>query len=414
MHPAASAPWIPCAAALLLGLPASTPAEGPTGDRFGFSAPEVLAEAGYTRTGARRLPVAAAGYALRYTGLDRPPVDVYVYPVVPDGEELGDARRTERAREEFEQAIADVRTLAERDQRTVELVGEPGLRALTTPEGPLEILSQEMRIGWPSGHVADSHVFVAAKARAVVKVRVSWLDPVPADGPPRPPGTPTEFERAVAEAHVEAFLTAFAAEFLLEGQEGMAGYDHEAARILPIPDNLPESFPFHLPRALPSGWQMQASQPLPEGMGTTAVFRSPAVPGLMQLFLRPFAGSEEDRSDRFEGRWEEELANWVEEIERGLSGEGFVPDEDGVREAEPMELSTHYGPATTRLAYRNFVGPEDRRLETFFAVTSVEEVLVVAVRIHPGIPEAGEGHAVFLDFLGDVAANILATRPPPR
>lgn len=73
---------------------------------FGFTLPATLEESGFAQISALRLPLAALGYRLRYGGEDRPSVDLYLYPVAPDGEpvrETGPGSRENRSRESLEQ-----------------------------------------------------------------------------------------------------------------------------------------------------------------------------------------------------------------------------------------------------------------------------------------------------------------------
>jgi hypothetical protein len=357
---------------------------------------------GFTRVSAQRLPLAAQGYALRYDGEDRAVVDVYVYPVVPDGDELTDGVRQARIEEEFAQGLRDVHTLSEREERTVDDSGEAGTLRLEGPRGPMELLHRRVVLTYPDGRIADSHLLVGAAGRAMVKVRSTF----PSD------------DAAEMEAHLEAFLLAFAPALEVEGHEGMADFDAAAARVLPVPDDLPESFDFRLPRRLRSGWELQGSQRLPGDAGTTALFRNRSTPAPIQIFLRVWEPAAPDEAPasavaRFEAAWDAELEQWASQLESGLGTQGFSPLGDGPEELAPFELSTHYGPTTGLRARRGFRNEEGRVGVTHLAMTTVEEILLLVSIFIGGADEAG-GEALFIGFVEELAANLLATRPPPE
>lgn len=385
---------------------------GPS-DRFGFRAPDSLPDAGYRQSEAQRLPVPALGYLLRYGGEDRPSIDVYVYPVVPDGEPLPEGEGwTARLEEEFRRGMAEVRLFADRAGRTLALEGEaryipaeaaadwgaaagvPGGAAAGASAGELALRHQPM--GWEDaeGLTVATHLALGATGRAFVKMRGTWT---------RAPTSPNDLD-----AHFEAFAAAFAVAFRTSAAPGMEGFDPVAARLLPLPDDIPEAFDYRLPSRLRSGWQLQGTRALDEGAGATALFATQAWPIPVQAFIRPF----ESGPDALEARWEEERAAWARQFQEGLAEQGFAPVTEAPEILPLLEAGTLYGPVPAYRARWPFRHDDGRELEALFAVTAIEEVLLVLARMAP--PLAGvDGTAFFTAFVEELLANVLATRRPP-
>jgi len=366
---------------------------------FGFAAPEALEDVGYQRVQAYRLPVAAAGYVLRYTGEDRPGVDVYLYPVLPDGEPLADGAWAARAEEEMAQGLRDIQTLAERESREIGSIGDRRTFEVETADGPMVVHHQRVVYLVDSAPGLESHLLVGALGRAVMKMRSTW----PFDGD------------ADLEPHLEAFVRAFAGGLEVEGHDGMAGYDHRAAQTLGVPDDLPESFDFRLPNRLRSGWELRGSQPLPGAAGAAAIYGSRQVTTPVQFFLRPFPeGAEppEVRDAALEARWDGEREAWFQQVMEQLGGQGFAARTDAPEPLPPLELHTHYGP-TTGFHARVLLDHDDGRTGvTHLATFGVEEIAVVVMIFGPADEELGL-EAIFMNLVDEVALNLLATRPPP-
>ncbi|TVP42135.1 MAG: hypothetical protein EA350_17330 [Gemmatimonadales bacterium] len=366
---------------------------------FGFAAPEAMDEVGFRRVEAYRLPAASLGYVLRYAGEGRPGVDVYVYPVIPDGEPLSAELREARAEAEMDQGIEDIRTLAGRESREIESSGDRRTLEVETPDGPMVLHHQRVTYLVDSAPSLESHLFVGALGRAFVKMRSSY---------------PSDRESEL-EPHLEAFVRAFSLGLEAAGHEGMAGYDHRAARTLGLPDDLPEAFDFRLPNRLRSGWELRGSQPLPGAAGTTAIYGSRQFAMPVQLFLRPFpegAESPEARDAALAERWAGEQDAWFQEVTEQLGGQGFSARTDAPESLPALEVHTHYGPTMGSHARVVLDHADGRMGATHLALFAVEEVLVVAMIFGPADEDAGLD-AVFTNLVDEVALNLLATRPPP-
>jgi hypothetical protein len=385
------------------------PAEGPAplpsaeGDAvpgplvFGFQVPEVIEGSGFSRARATQFPSWDLGYALRYTGPELPPVDVYVYPVLPDGDPLSDEERRTRRESELEQAVRDVRAFTDRDGITLDEGSAPRTLELPAPGGSVTVLHRRLGFSGGGQPTRESHVLVGVAGRAYLKFRTTF----PSD------------RAAELEPRVMQFVEGFVQALETGGAVGMANYDARAAILLPVPPDLPERFDFRVPNRLATGWQGQGLQRLPDG-GLATLFRTPAAssPVGVQVFLRPIAEDRVSDPGALEAHWPGELEAWAEGLATNLAGQGLHPEGDPEPWVPMDEVETHYGISPLLGVRRAFSNEAGNRGEAFLAVTRIEDAFVVFSLFAPVYPDDW-GPSLFRGFVEEFTANVLVGRPPP-
>lgn len=366
---------------------------------FGFRVPETIPDLDMEQRAARHLPTSSLGYALNYGGEDRLGWDIYIYPVLPDGEPLDDELRRERAELEFSGAVSDVHTMAGQREMTVEEVGEPESLTVSGPDGPIELRHRQLRYDAESDSPRDTHVFVGATGRSIVKMRTTFPTP---DAPRR-------------DEELGTFLEAFFAEFQVVDSPGMAGYDWETARRVPLPDDIPDIFGYQFPPRLPPTFALQGHQPLPErDDGIVARYVLSGYNAPFRVFLRPVYdegdAAEPVDPSRVEARWEAEQVEWEEQVRTGLEGQGLEPVTDAPQTLAVEEVSTLYGPMPNHQVEWRFQNEEGMEVVALLTGTRIENLLVIASHVTGHI----EGDEFFREFTLALMANMLVWRPPPE
>ncbi len=365
---------------------------------FGFHLPEAFPGVAHERVVARHLLAHSLGYALRYADGADSIWDLYIYPVVPDGEPLPPETLAERLAREFESAARDVHTLAAQREWTVEERSSPTDGVREGPSGEVRFRQQMFRYEAEGDNPRDTRVVVGAVGRAFVKLRTTY----PVDAAP---------EREGAD---EAFLDAVFQAFETADRPGMAGYDREAARRGPLPDSIPETFGWLFPPRLPLGFVLAGQQRFPDrDDGIVAVYQVQGYNPPLQVYLRPLY-DEGDASGpvdpaRVEATWQTNREGWAGSVREGLGGQGFQPVTESPEEAAPEEVWTLYGPQPLRRLSWNFENAEGQRIVARLASARVENLLVVSGHVGPP-PLAAEVHE---EFVVELLANLLVWRPPP-
>lgn len=366
--------------------------------QFGFSLPEALPGVGHERVMARHLLTPSLGYALRYSDGDTSVWDLFIYPVLPDGEALSPEALPERLAREFESAADDVYTQAEQREWTVTETTSPEQGTRTGPSGDVRFHEQLFRYNADSDEPRDTRVVVGAVGRAFVKLRTTY---------------PTS-EAALREPADSAFVHALFQAFEAGGGPGMEGYDRAAARRGPLPDSIPETFGWVFPPRLPMGFLLAGQNRLPNrDEGIAAIYRVQGYGNPLQVFLRPLydEGDAAEPIDpaRVESTWQTDREEWASSIREGLAGQGFQPVTEAPEAMPPEEVRTLYGPQPLHRLSWHFENGEGQRIVARLASARVENLLLVSGHVGPA-PLGAEVHE---EFILELLSNLLVWRPPP-